>query len=308
MRIHHNLESAADAASLHLAVGIFDGVHLGHQAVVESALKQARSHRGRAGVLTFTPHPSRLFRSEAPTLLIQPPAIKERVLANMGLDDLVWMPFDSEFAALPAAQFVPLLKRSIPGLRSLHVGENFRYGQGRSGDVELMVRTARPLDVHVVSIQRLRFDGETISSTRIREKLREGDIPAVNNMLGYAYCSTGVVTPGHKLGRLLGFPTLNLPWQPECQPAHGVYAVTVCTDDSPPLPGVANYGLRPTVEDTTVPLLEVHLLGDTTLGPGAELCVEWHARIREERRFASLDALKDQIAKDRETAREILKR
>src|SRR5690606_25022179 len=141
------------------------------------------------------------------TLLLQPPGHKETVLQRLGLDVLIWMPFTLDFARLPAGDFVPLLKRELPYLRSLHVGENFRYGNARAGDVELMVRTARPLGVHVVSTQRLRLDGEPISSTRIRDALRAGRMADVNDMLGYNYFTAGVVQPGQQMGRKLGFPT-----------------------------------------------------------------------------------------------------
>ena len=303
MRIHHDLASVECTSGLHLAVGIFDGVHLGHQAVVESAVRVARTRGGESGVLPFSPHPSRLFRPEDPTLLIQPPDHKALVLESLGLDILLWMPFTRDFAQLPAADFVPLLKRHIPQLRSLHVGENFRFGRGRVGDIDLMVDTARPLGVHVVSIQRLRLDGEAISSTRIREALRAGDMPAVNNRLGYPYFSIGKVTPGRKLGRQLGFPTLNIPWEPECSPPYGVYAVTIRRRDaSPSHRGVANYGVRPTVESNGRALLEVHVLEEQDLGAGDEVLVEWRHFIRHERRFPDIEALKLQIAQDRETA------
>lgn len=310
MRIYHALDELADTTELHLAIGIFDGVHLGHQAVIDSAVQTARSRRGRSGVLTFTPHPSRILRPSAPTELLQPPAQKEVVLRRMGLDLLIWLPFSFEFAAQPAEDFLPNLKRQLPPLRSVHIGENFRFGKGRNGDVTMMVKTARPLGMHVLSVERLRFDGEAISSTRIRDCLRQGGIEEVNNLLGYNYFSNGKVQPGRKLGRELGFPTLNLHWEAECRPRFGVYAVRVWRPgEATSLDGVANYGVRPTVDDTGVPLLEVHLLdGGAGLGEGDELVVEWLSFIRPEQKFPNLDALKVQIATDRDTARVLLER
>src|SRR5205807_1167661 len=155
----------------------------------------------------------------------------------------------------------------------------------------------------VFSAPRVSLDGEPISSTRIRGRLEAGEITAANQLLGYSYFAAGTVTPGKRLGRGLGFPTLNLPWSPGLRPRFGVYVVQVLTEKSPvPLPAVANYGLRPTVEQTTEPRLESHVLGPCPVDAGDAITVEWLRFLRPEMKFAGLDELRVQIAKDRDAA------
>jgi len=292
---------------VHLAIGMFDGVHLGHQAVIESALHSARRADGLAGVLTFQPHPSRLFRPEDPVRMIMAPETKAWFLrAGLGVDFVVNEPFTREFAAIPADGFLPALRQALPHLRAVHVGENWRFGALRTGDVATLVSSARTLGVSVFSAPAINLDGEPISSTRIRGHLAAGEPALVNALLGYAYFARGPVVPGRRLGRQLGFPTLNLAWRPECRPAFGVYAVRVRGADEPGAagrPAVANYGLRPSVAVADrEPLLEVHLLGDCPWREGDELHVEWRHFFRGERTFPAVEALRAQIALDRAAA------
>ena len=291
---------------LHLAIGMFDGVHLGHQAVIESALHSARRAGGLAGVLTFDPHPSRLFRPENPVRLLMPVELKTRfLLEQLGVDFVVQEPFTPAFAAIEAEAFLPHLRSALPHLQALYVGENWRYGARRRGDVNSLVQAGRLLGVNVLSAPRVNFDGEPISSTRLRALIAAGEVTLAGDLLGYAYFAVGAVLPGRQLGRTLGFPTLNLAWEPECAPAAGVYAVRVRAEGEPgsaARPGVANYGRRPTVEADGRPLLEVHVLGDCPWGPGDRLVVEWVRYLRPEKRFADLAALQAQIGRDREAA------
>jgi len=288
---------------LHLAIGMFDGVHLGHRAVIESAVQSARRSGGVAAVLTFWPHPSALFRPEHPTRLIQDAPAKARVLLTLGVDAIITQPFTLELARVAAEEFLPWLKQQLPQLAAVYVGENFRFGAGRRGDVALLVGAARALGLTVFSAPRVNLDGEPISSTRIRALLEAGEIAAANALLGYTYFATGVVTPGKRLGRGLGFPTLNLSWSPGLRPRFGVYTVRVAGAKSPaPLPAVANYGLRPTVEQATEPRLESHVLGECPFDAGDAITVEWLRFLRPEMKFAGLDELRTQIGRDRAAA------
>ncbi len=291
---------------LHVAIGMFDGLHLGHQAVIESALHSARREGGQAGVLTFDPHPSRLFRPDEPVRMLMPPELKRWMLgAVFGIDFVVQEPFTRDFAAVSAESFLLRLRESLPGLRAVYVGENWRFGAGRKGDVGQLVRLGRESGVQVFSAPRINLDGEPISSTRIRAHLRTGDLTSVNALLGYAYLAKGRVVTGRQLGRTLGFPTLNLPWEPECAPVAGVYAVRVRGVGQPlsaGRPAVANYGVRPTVEAAGRPLLEVHVLGECPWTTGEELLVEWVHFLRPEQRFADLSTLRAQIEADRARA------
>jgi riboflavin kinase/FMN adenylyltransferase len=294
---------------LHLAIGVFDGVHLGHKAVIESAVFSARRSGGLSGVLTFDPHPSQLFRPEDPTRLIMPIETKVAMLSSVGVDCVIIKRFDREFASIPADQFLAHLKAQLPTLCSISVGENFRFGKKRAGDVRTLIDSGRALGLGVFSAERIKHNGEPISSTRIRAELAEGRIASVNALLGYNYTSSGTVVSGAQLGRQLGFPTLNLPWDPQCRPAFGVYFVSFReTPGGAWQPAVANYGVRPTVEKAAAPgpLLEVHALEPVQTSPGEPVEVQWLQFIRPEQKFASVDALKAQIAKDCQTARSMI--
>jgi len=279
---------------LHLCLGMFDGVHLGHQAVIESAVQSARLSGGIPAVLTFDPHPSRLFAPDKATQLIQPPPIKIRKLRELGIELVIVKAFTRAFAAVPAEDFMPMLRKHLPTLCCVYAGANFRFGQKRAGDVDLLIASGKNLGVNVLSCERIRRNGEPISSTRIRGELQAGNIAAANDLLGYHYFSEGTIVAGQRKGRQLGFPTLNLPWAPQCQPRYGVYAVRLNGQ-----PGVANYGVKPTLGEGFEPTLETHLLGECTLGEDDKVCVEWLDFVRPEQKFPNLEALKKQIANDR---------
>ncbi len=291
------------SAPLHLAIGMFDGVHLGHRAVIEAAVQSARRSGGTAAVLTFAPHPSVLFRPEQPTRLIMDLANKGRVLHRLGVDALVAQPFTSEFAQLPAEEFLPWLRQRAPQLAAIYVGENFRFGRGRRGDITLLVAEGRKHGVTVFSAPRVNYDGEPISSTRIRTLLADGNVAGANALLGYSYFAEGPVVAGKRLGRTIGFPTLNVAWAPDLRPRFGVYVVRVAGAKAvTALPGVANYGLRPTLENAAQPLLEAHLLGECPFTTGDVVTVKWLRFLRPEQKFAGVEELRAQIARDRAAA------
>jgi riboflavin kinase/FMN adenylyltransferase len=200
------------------------------------------------------------------------------------------------------------LKQRLPWLAAVYVGENFRFGQGRRGDTGLLVGSGRQHGVRVFSAPRVNLDGEPISSTRVRAQLEAGDIEAANALLGYTYLVEGVVRPGKRLGRTIGFPTLNVPWAPELRPRLGVYAARVSGPKAPGrFPAVANYGLRPTVESTTEPLLEAHLLGDCPFGENDQVSIELLHFLRPEKKFADVGELGAQIEQDRIAAGTVLR-
>lgn len=296
------------ARPLHLAIGMFDGVHLGHQSVIEAAIHSARRSDGLAGVLTFWPHPSALFRPDHATPLLMTPAMKRQVLGQLGVDFIVEEPFTREFAQREAENFVTWLRECLPQLAAVYVGENWRFGRHRAGDVELLVRTGQAAGVQVYSAPRLNHNGAPISSSRIREMLVAGEVAPANELLGYAYFAEGVVAPGRQLGRTLGFPTLNLAWEPSLQPRYGVYAVEISAQGKPVQPAVANYGMRPTVGEASQPRLEVHVLGETTLTYGDQVTVRWLDFLRPEKKFAGVGELREQIARDVEKARDFFQR
>ena len=295
---------------VHLAVGMFDGVHLGHREVLGLAVRHAQAAGGVAGVLTFDPHPSRVFRPESPTLLLVDAAQKDELLAGVGLGFVVHHAFDRAFAAMPAEDFLPWLRERVPGLAALYVGANFRFGEKRRGDAALLVAQGKTCGIHVYAANQVAADGERISSTRIRSLVAAGRVGEAADLLGYEYYGEGPVVGGRRLGRTIGFPTLNVFWNPELRPAYGVYAVHLRGPDGVWREGVANYGVRPTVEQAPVsPQLEVHLFERAEveiaagLVEGARVRVSLRRFIRPEMKFASLDALKAQIAADSAEAR-----
>lgn len=286
---------------VHLAIGMFDGLHRGHQEVFSAALEARAEAGGKAGVLTFNPHPSHLFRPQSPTPQIYPATVKARLLARRGFDFTIVEPFSGQLAALSAEDFWGYLRKNLPSLRTVCVGANFRFGHRRSGAAEDLQTFACRDQLNCRVRARLESDGEAISSSRIRSLLPQAPIAAVNALLGYPYTVFSQIEAGKKLGREIGFPTMNFPWSPEIQPPFGVYRVQVRLGGSDNfLPGVANYGLRPTVNpDEQQPLLEVHVLRPfKSIAGGTHGEIQLLDFLRPEKRFATLDALQKAIAND----------
>ena len=291
---------------LHLAIGMFDGVHVGHQLVIGQAMAAASKVDGHAsGVLTFDPHPSRVIHPSAFTELLLPLERRIYQMHELGVDCVFVQTFTQEFGKREAEDFVPGLLKVFPNLKSLHVGENFRFGARRSGGIDTLRTTAEAAGVELHAVPRERFGGDPISSSRIRKELTNGGIKEASLMLGRPYVIEGVVTSGKRIGRELGFPTLNIPWSPEVLPQFGVYRVWLkLVGSETALKGIANYGVRPTVEGAKIPLLEVHLLESAEFPiEGERVRVALEEFLREEREFPSVAALREQISKDVDQAR-----
>ena len=291
---------------LHLAIGAFDGVHLGHRAVLHSAREAARADGGIVGVLTYDPHPSKVLRPESAVPLIFTRAQKDARLTEAGAQLIHHEKFDRNHAGIEAAGFPPWLRQAFPQLKSLHVGSNFQYGRGRAGTGHTLIAHAAEVGLDVRLVAAVTLGEETVSSSRIRHHLVAGELDIANAMLLRPYEAEGVIIGGRRLGRTIGFPTVNVAWEPELQPAYGVYAVEVVFQGEA-LPAVANYGQRPTVESGPVaPLLEAHVLRGAAPTTGDTVRVRWVRRLRAEQKFADLAALQAQIAKDSALARQTL--
>jgi riboflavin kinase/FMN adenylyltransferase len=291
---------------LHLAIGAFDGVHLGHRAVLHSAREAARADGGIVGVLTYDPHPSKVLRPESSVPLIFTRAQKDERLTEAGAQLIHHEKFDRNHAGIEAADFPQWLKQTFPQLRALHVGSNFQYGRGRAGNGETLIAHASAEGLGVRLVSAVRLGEESVSSSRIRQCLVAGELDLANAMLLRPYEAEGIIIGGRRLGRTIGFPTVNVAWEPELKPAYGVYAVEVIFKGEA-LPAVANYGLRPTVESGPVaPLLEAHVLRGTAPTTGDTVRVRWLRRLRAEQKFADLSALQAQIVKDTASARQAL--
>jgi riboflavin kinase/FMN adenylyltransferase len=291
---------------LHLAIGAFDGVHLGHRAVLHSARAAARTDGGKVGVLTYEPHPSKILRPESPVPLIFTRAQKDARLTEAGAQLIHHEKFDRAHAGIEAADFPKWLKQVFPHLKSLHVGANFQYGRGRAGNGQTLIDHGAAEGLGVRLVAAVSLGDETVSSSRIRQCLAAGELDLANAMLSRPYEAEGVIIGGRRLGRTIGFPTVNLAWEPELRPAYGVYAVEVIFHGEA-MPAVANYGQRPTVESGPVaPLLEAHVLRGVAPTTGDAVRVRWVRRLRAEQKFADLTALQAQIAQDSEQAKQTL--
>ncbi len=285
---------------LHLAMGVFDGVHVGHRAVIGSAVAAAGKGGGLAGVLTFEPHPVRVLAPEvAPSRILASLNHKRELLAGLGVGVMVVVPFTREFAGCEAEVFLRDLLESAPCLRTLAVGEDWKFGKRRAGDVALLEKFGAAHGVDILAAPAVMLDGERVSSTRIRQAIRDGNMDAARRMLGREYTVLGTVVKGRQLGRTIGFPTANLRVHNEQLPADGVWAVEVTLENGEVVCGAGNLGVRPTVEgEEGRRMLEIHLLDYSGDLYGTMMEVRFLKFVREERGFDSLDGLKAQIAED----------
>ncbi len=288
------------AEPLHLALGVFDGVHMGHQAVIRCAVDAAKEQGGVVGVLTFEPHPIRVLApKKAPRRILASIQHKEELLEALGVEVLVVIPFTEAFARQEAGEFLSEMKSFCPNLKTLAMGEDWKFGYRRQGNIELLRHFGEQFGVDVKTAGSVRLDGERVSSTRIRQAIRDGNLQAVERMLGREFSVWGTVVKGRKLGRTIGFPTANLRVYNEQLPPDGVWAVEVTLNHGEKYRGAGNLGMRPTVEgETGKRQLEVYVLDFSGDLYGSEMEVRFLEFVRGEQPFGSLDELKEQIQKD----------
>ena len=289
---------------------MFDGVHLGHQQVLKQTISDARQHNGLSLAITFDRHPATVLNpAKAPRLIYSLPQ-KLREIESLGVDATLLIPFTTEFSQIPGEQFIRDLVRDLGQVYSICVGSSFTFGHKRSGNVDLLKKLGAELHFLVHGLSAVSLEGQVVSSTRIRERIAAGDLDAASQMLGRTYSISGKVTHGDKLGSQLGTPTANVDITNLLTPPNGVYAVQVRLPKNRNSlhPAVANLGLRPTISNPTPSLrLEVHLFDFTGDLYEQELEIVFTEFIRAEQRFASLHDLKEQIARDIESARQILR-
>ncbi len=306
MRVLHSVAELVEVPGpLCVAIGVFDGVHLGHQELIRRTLREAGRLAATAVALTFHPHPARVLRPEAAPHLLTSALHKQRLLEALGCPALVCQTFDLEFAAQPPEVFIGALAAAARPLRMICVGHNWAFGKNRSGNVALLKELGRRLDFATIEIAPVTVDGELVSSTRIRKAVEEGDFAAARALLGRDYTILGTVRRGQQLGGRIGFPTANLAAHNEQFPPDGVYAVRALVRGEW-LGGVANIGTRPTVNDSPERLLEVHLFDFAGNCYGEDIEVRFEGFLRGEQKFPSIEALKAQISQDVALAREAL--
>ena len=293
---------------LHLAIGVFDGLHLGHQAVINEAKTSAAESGGTPVVVTFDPHPVEVLSPRNAPRLLTAPAHKIRLLhQKFGISHVLVISFNEDFASLTGEEFVEALVAAAPsdGIAKISVGENWQFGKGRSGNLALLDELGEKHGFSVKGIETVEVNGLRVSSTRIREAISSGDFAIAQKLLGRNYTVAGTVIEGKKVGRTIGFPTANIDPHREQLPPTGVYAVTV-TGAGDGWNGVANLGYRPTVEEGKMRrLLELNLFGLDFEIYGEELEIQFVKFLRPEMKFDGIEELKAQIAKDVEAARAV---
>jgi riboflavin kinase / FMN adenylyltransferase len=307
MQILHTFEElAAIQRPVSLAIGVFDGVHLGHQRVIGQARDDARQHDGASVVLTFDPHPARVLRPDHAPPLLTSTAHKLRIIETLGVDACLVLPFTKEFAATTPTGFLELLLAHAHRLQEISVGTRFRFGHDRTGDVRLIEQFAAAHHFTAREIKSVKAGEENISSTAIREHIRHGNLDRAAAMLGRPYSILGTVEKGDGIGHQLGFPTANLNPHNEAFPPDGVYATHICLAGTT-YGGVLNLGRRPTFEDRSHKrVLEVHVLDFNHDLYNQEIEAVFCQKLRDEKKFASVEELKKQIASDVLAARQLL--
>ena len=288
-----------------VALGNFDGFHLGHQAVVSRAVARAFHERRPVIVATFDPHPVRFFRPGVPPFRLTTLDQREMLFAHAGADAMLVFEFGAELASMDAEAFVAEVLAKRIGAAGVVTGDDFSFGKGRTGDAALLARVGAQHGIGAEAMAQVVLDGERISSGRIREALIAGDTATATHMLTRDYAVEGVVQRGDQRGRELGYPTANLELGDYLRPKYGIYAVRVTLEDGSEHPGVSSLGVRPTVEPPQE-LLEAHLFGFDGDLYDRKIEVALHAYIREERKFDSSEALVAELRNDEAAARRLL--
>ncbi len=287
-----------------ITLGNFDGLHLGHQELIRKIILRAEEAGGLSMVVTFRPHPLKILAPEKCPPLISIYEEKIQLLEKLGIDVLVKIPFTLDFSAMEPRDFVKNILVDLLGAKEIFVGYNYRFGKGRKGNIRMLRDLGIELGFIVREIEQVSLNGEVISSTRIRQLLINGEVEYAAKLLGRPYTLCGIVVKGDGRGRGLGFPTANIASRHAIIPSNGVYAVRLFVRDNY-YNGIVNIGMRPTFDAKSL-AIEVHIFDFDEDIYGEELTVYFAGKIREERKFSSVEALIGQITKDISAAKTIL--
>jgi riboflavin kinase/FMN adenylyltransferase len=291
-------ELGSDGRKVCLAIGFFDGVHLGHQQIIRQTMADARQHDAMAVILTFDCHPNSIVAPDRVPLLVYSLPQKIRAIESLGADTLLLVHFDKILSGQTGEQFIRALGRGLGKIHSVSVGANFVFGHKRSGDVALLKRLGGEMGFAVHGLAAVSLDSQVVSSTRIREAIGAGKLDAASQMLGRPYAISGRVIAGDRVGRKLGFPTANLDVAGRILPPNGVYAGFLKLEKKS-FHVALNLGRRPTLAPAKTELrVEAHLLDFSGDLYGAELEVEIGEKLRAERTFGSAAELREQIGRD----------
>ncbi len=306
MRVLRSIPELAQVPGpVFLAIGVFDGVHRGHQAVISTAARHAEEADGTAVVVTFDPHPAKILRPDKTPRLLTATPHKIALSRALGVSHLLVLTFDRELAATAPTDFVRQLVAAANPLREICVGQEWSFGKNRAGNLALLKELGTQLDFNVVGVEPVTSNGEIISSTAIRRAVEAGDFATAARMLDRDYTILGTVEEGKHLGKSLGFPTANLSAHSEQFPPNGVYAAEG-TLDGQTVRGVVNLGVRPTIAGGSPQrVLEFHLFDFDRDLYGKDVELRFLRYLRPEQKFESLAGLREQIARDVTEAREI---
>ncbi|MEM7068610.1 MAG: bifunctional riboflavin kinase/FAD synthetase [Pseudomonadota bacterium] len=289
-----------------VAIGNFDGVHRGHQAVLSAAVNVAKAYSVPATVLTFEPHPRTFFKPDAPVFRLTSAATKADILQSIGFDCVVEHVFDGGFSSTPAGEFVEDVLISLFGASHVVTGYDFHFGKGREGSPQFLMNAGETHGFSATIVTAFNDEGgEVVSSSRIRECLSSGNLAEANGLMGYTYRVSGEVIKGKQLGRTLGYPTANISLPAETRLKHGIYAVRARLQDGTFHDGVASYGRRPTFDNGEA-LLETFIFDFKGDLYGQQITVFLDAWLRGEEKFDTVEALVEQMDKDSDEARAYL--
>lgn len=305
MKVYYDLEEYRESVPHPVVtMGNFDGIHRGHQEIFRILRQEAKAKRGTALVITFFPHPLKVLHPDRAPRLITSLQDRVELMECFGIDLVLCLPFNEEFAGWDAERFVREILVEKLGTRKVLVGEDFRFGKNRQGDIGFLTEKGKPFGYTVQRVDPVQVDGMEVSSTRIRQFIQTGRVRESAMMLGRPYNISGTVVTGDKRGRTLGFPTANLATDAELLPPNGVYAVRVLLGKDP-LPGVASLGVKPTFSGKKYSI-EAHIFDFDQDIYGKSLRMEFIEWIREERSFPDAEALAEQIDRDARKARRII--
>lgn len=297
MKIFHGTENANILRPTVLTLGVFDGLHLGHQQIMQTVAERARAIEAAPTAITFDPHPRAVLHPESAPPLLQ--TLDQR-LANfevLGIEQAIVIPFDREFAAQPAEAFLKEIVLERLHAKEVYLGKGFAFGKDRGGNIELLRKMTAELGFHADEVDEVQLRGQRISSSRLRLHLSEGRVNLARRMLGRPYGVEGVVVRGNRRGHTIGFPTANLHPHNRVIPRFGVY-VTATLIDGVWRKSITNIGVRPTFENEVEPSIETYIFDLDDDLYGDVLRVRFLHRIRDERKFSGIDELKAQIQKD----------
>lgn len=301
MRLFHGTDNAKIARPTVLTLGVFDGLHLGHQLIMRTVVERARATRAVPTVITFDPHPRAVLHPESAPPLLQTFDQKIEALSVLGIKQAIIISFTREFADIKAEEFLRDVVHERLQAREVYLGRGFAFGRGREGNIELLQKVCGELGFHAAEVPEVTLRGKRISSSRVRQLLADGCVNLARRMLGRPYGVEGRVVRGAQRGRTLGFPTANLSPQNRVIPRTGVY-VTATLIEGAWRRSITNVGTRPTFETEAAPSVETYVMNWTGDLYGDVARVRFLHRLRDERKFASIEELKEQIAKDQSRA------